>query len=105
MKRSTQVSLLVMTAVGIGGAAYALAATGSLPASRSQSAVASDATQNCRSTSNRSSGSGHGSSWFSRSGLVLELWSRGTSTSSSEFSGTARGGFGSIGHAFASLGG
>jgi hypothetical protein len=103
VKRSTQVSLVLMTAAGIGGAAYALQPQDRCRPS-APSAVASDTPQNCRSSSHGSSGSSGGSSWFFRSGSGSTS-SGTTSTSSSDSGSTTRGGFGSIGRAFASLGG
>jgi hypothetical protein len=102
MKRSTQVSLVLMTAAGIGGGAYALTPRDSCrqPA---PSAVASDTAQDCRSSRG---GSGHGSSghFFSGSGSSGSGASAATpSTSTSTSSG--RGGFGTIGRAFSAFGG
>jgi hypothetical protein len=99
MKRSTQVTLVLVAAVGIGGAAAAM-----MPdrcRTQPSSPVASDVQQDCRSRG--SSGSHGGSSYF---GSATGSSKSGTSTASASGSeGAARGGFGSIGHAFASLGG
>jgi hypothetical protein len=101
MKRSTQVSLVLLAAVGVGGAAVAM-----MPdrcRTQPPSAVAGDAPQECRATSHGSSGWHGGSSYFSSSSGDSKSGGSGSSSSGSE--GTARGGFGSTGHAFASLGG
>jgi len=91
MKRSTQVTLVLVAAAGIGGAAAAM-----MPdrcRTQPSNSVASDVQQDCRSRGSFF-GSGTGGS------------KSGTSTSPASGSeGAARGGFGSIGHAFASLGG
>jgi hypothetical protein len=99
MKRSTQVTLVIMAAAGIGGGAAAL-----MPdrcGTETPSAVAGDPRPDCRSTSHGSSGS-HGSSYYAW-GNGKSSSGTGSSTPASE--GAARGGFGSIGRAFASLGG
>jgi hypothetical protein len=100
MKRSTQVSLVLLAAVGVGGAAVAM-----MPdrcRTQPQGAVAADSTQECRSTSHGSSGS-HGSSNSSSGNGGSK--SGGPPSSGSGTEGAAHGGFGSTGHAFASLGG
>ena len=106
MKRSTQVSLVLMGAVGIGASAYALQSYNCpQPA---PGVTADSAAQGCRS----SSGGGSGSSrWhlfpeFGSSGSSVSSGSSATSTASpAASSSTSRGGFGSIGRAFASFGG
>ena len=99
MKRSTQVTLVLVAAAGIFGVAAAM-----MPdrcRTQPPSTAASDVQQDCRSRG--SSGSHGGSSYF---GSGAGNTKSGTSTSSTSGSeGAARGGFGSIGHAFASLGG
>jgi hypothetical protein len=100
MKRSTQVSLVLLAAVGVGGAAIAM-----MPdrcRTPPQGAVAADSTQECRSRGS-SGGHGGGSSNFSSGSGDSKAGSSGSSSSGSE--GAARGGFGSTGHASASLGG
>jgi len=98
MKRSTQVTLVLVAAAGIGGASAAMMSDRCR--TQPSSAVASDVQQDCRS---RGSSGSHGSSFF---GSGTGSSKSGTSTSSASGSeGAARGGFGSIGHAFASLGG
>jgi hypothetical protein len=95
MKRSTQVSLVLMGAVGVGGTAYALQSNNCKPPP--PSAVASDAPQNCRSSWHGSSYSGHsGWNFFSGSG---SSGSRATSVASSSSGSSGRGGFGATGHA------
>jgi hypothetical protein len=98
MKRSTQVTLVLVAAAGIGGAAAAM-----MPdrcRTQPSNSVASDVQQDCRS---RGSSGSHGGSFF---GSGTGGSKSGTSTSPASGSeGAARGGFGSIGHAFASLGG
>jgi hypothetical protein len=98
MKRSTQVTLVLVAAVGIGGAAAAM-----MPdrcRTQPSSAVASDVQQDCRS---RGSSGSHGGSFFASGTGGSKSGTSAASASGSE--GAARGGFGSIGHAFASLGG
>lgn len=99
MKRSSQVTLLIMAATGIGGIAAAM-----MPdqcRTETPSAVAGDPRQDCRSTSHGSS-SFHSSSYY---GWGNGKSSSGTGSSTPASESAARGGFGSIGHAFASLGG
>jgi hypothetical protein len=93
MKRSTQVSLVLMTAAGIGGAAYALTPRDSCRQS-APNAVAGNAPQDCRFSRGSSSGHGFFSSFGTGgSGTSAATPSGSTSTSS------GRGGFGAIGHA------
>jgi hypothetical protein len=97
MKRSTQVSLILMTAVGVGGVAYAVTPN-NVCRQPAPSAVASD-TQDCRTR-----GSGHSSSWHFYGGSGSSNSSTPTSSTTSTSTGVAeRGGFGSIGRVFASL--
>jgi hypothetical protein len=104
MKRSSQVSLVLVAAVGIGGTAAMTMPQDrcrAQPESAAASAVANDVQQDCRSRGSSGSHGGSSYSWWGTGGSK-------SSTSSSSASGseaTARGGFGSIGHAFASLGG
>ena len=98
MKRSTQVSLVLVAAAGIGGAAAAMMPDRCLTPLRALSPAMSSKTAVPAVHRVRMAalyfGSGTGSS------------KAGTSTASASGSeGAARGGFGSIGHAFASLGG
>jgi hypothetical protein len=98
MKRSTQVTLVLVAAAGIGGASAAM-----MPNRcriQPSSTVASDAQQDCRS---HGSSSSHGGSFFGSGTGGSKSGTSASSASGSE--GAARGGFGSIGHAFASLGG
>lgn len=99
MKRSTQVSLVLMTAVGVGGIAYALTPDSCRPPP--PSATANDAPKDCRT----SRGSSGGHSFYSGSGSSSSNSSAPSSSSPSTSTGSSRGGFGSIGHAFASFGG
>jgi hypothetical protein len=97
MKRSTQVSLVLMTAAGVGGAAYALTPSNSCrqPA---PSAVTNDTAQDCRSS--RSGSGGHGSYFSFYSGSSGSRTSTSTtSIATSSTSTSSRGGFGGIGHA------
>ena len=90
MKRSTQVSLVLMTVTGIGAGAYALAQDNGCRQT-DPNAVRRDPPPDCRSHGGHgSSGGGHG--LFSSSSS-----SSGTPTAST--SSTSHGGFGSIGHA------
>jgi len=110
MKRSTQVSLVLMTAAGIGGGAYALSpdscrqpppsAVASAP-QRPPSALASDPQPSCRSHGSSS----HGSSWHFYSGSGSSSSSTSSPSTTSTSTATSRGGFGSIGRAFASFSG
>jgi hypothetical protein len=84
MKRSTQVSLALMTVAGIGAAAYALGGD----CRNSGPVVPGEASQGCRS----SHGGGHGSYFFGSH-------SSESSGTSSAASGTSRGGFGGTGQA------
>lgn len=98
MKRSTQVTLALMGAVGIGGMAYAFSPScPQPPPQQPQNGVA--ANQSCRS-----SYSGGHSGWH-----FYSPSSGGTTTTtiSAPSGGTAtasRGGFGALGRAFASIG-
>jgi hypothetical protein len=84
MKRSSQVSLVLMTVTGIGAGAYALAPNGGCRQSEPK-AVPSDASQGCQS----SHGSGHGFHAFSSGS--------GSSGATPAADTTSRGGFGGIG--------
>jgi len=95
MKRSTQVSLVLMGAVGVGGTAYALQSNSCKPPP--PSAVVSDAPQNCRSSWHSSSYSGR-SGWHFFSGSGSSGSGSAGTASSSPGSGS-RGGFGATGHA------
>jgi hypothetical protein len=87
MKRSTQVSLVLMGVVGIGAGAYALAPGG---CRQSESTAApGDAPRDCRS-SHSGGGGGHG--FYSTSSA-----SSGSSGTSSAADATSRGGFGGTG--------
>jgi hypothetical protein len=107
MKRSTQVSLVVMTAAGIGAGAYALTpndncrqSTASTTARESEGPV--QPAPDCRSS--RGGSADHGSSsLFSAGSGPSGSGSAGATTSAAP--SASRGGFGSIGHALASLGG
>jgi hypothetical protein len=91
MKRSTKVTLALMGAVGIGGVAYAMS-----PGCKQPPPDAAAADRACRS----SSGSHTGWHFFSTSGGSATT----TAPASAPSSATARGGFGAIGRAFASIG-
>jgi hypothetical protein len=125
MKRSTQVSLVVMAAAGIGAGAYALtpndncrrspsSATArepqdAVPTARGpQDAVAGASARDCRSSRGGSAGHGTSSFFFSGSGYGNYGSPGATSTIANGTSATtsaSRGGFGSIGQALASFGG
>jgi len=93
MKRSTQVSLVLMGAVGVGGAAYAL---GDNCRQSQPGTVAGNQQQpTCRSSGGHGLGFGRGASFFSGSGSSGSS-AAGASPASSVGSG-GRGGFGSIG--------
>lgn len=100
MKRSTQVTLALMTAAGVGGVAYALTPSNSCR-QVAPTAVATDPQPDCRARSNGSGSSSHFFSGNSASGTSTTS----TSTSSTTSTSSSRGGFGSIGRAFASFGG
>jgi hypothetical protein len=87
MKRSTQVSLVLMTVAGIGAGAYALAQNGGCR--QSGPGAPGEAPQGCQSSHGGGHSSGHGF-YFSGSG--------GSGTSSAA-DATSRGGFGGTGHA------
>src|SRR5450755_4767673 len=98
MKRSAQVSLVLMTAAGVGGAAYLLTPSDSCRQT-APNAVANDPQRNCSSRSSSGSSSHfYGGSGSSGSGTSTSTSPAAASTSSS------RGGFGSIGSAFSSGG-
>jgi len=112
MKRSTQVSLVLMTAAGIGAGAYALTPNDNCRqlapgrnAGDPKDAVSPVSAPDCRPS--RGGSSGHGSSFFS-SGSG-NSGSSGATTSAANGTSTAmsvsRRGFGSIGHALASFAG
>jgi hypothetical protein len=86
MKRSTQVSLVLMTVVGIGAGAYALAPNGDCR--QSGPGAPGDAPQGCRSSHGGGS-SGHG--------FYAGSSSSGNSGTSSAADATSRGGFGGTG--------
>lgn len=89
MKRSTQVSLVLMGVVGIGAGAYALAPGG---CRQSESTAApGDAPRDCRSSHG---GGGHGFYSTSSAGS-------GSSGTSSAADATSRGGFGGTGRGMA----
>lgn len=95
MKRSTQVTLVLMGAIGIGGTAYALSSScPQLPPG------ADPAQQTCRS--------GHGGHWFhsGSSGATYFGSTGGTPATGSSAPAvtTSRGGFGGSGRAVASAG-
>ena len=93
MKRSTQVSLVLMGAVGVGGAAYAL---GDYCRQLRENTVASGQLEpTCRSSGWHGSSVGHGANFFSGFGSSGSN-AAGGSSSASVASGS-RGGFGSIG--------
>jgi hypothetical protein len=95
MKRSTQVSLVLMGAVGVGGIAYALSPGCPRP---DQGAVAPD--QSCSSP--RGGGyHGFGSHYGFFSGSSANA-STAPASSASPAGATSRGGFGGIGRAFGS---
>jgi hypothetical protein len=97
MKRSTQVSLVLMGAVGVGGTAYAVQSSSCKPPP--PSAVASDAPQNCRSSWHGSSYSGR-SGWYFFSGSGSRSSGSGSASTASSSPGSgSRGGFGATGHA------
>ncbi len=111
MKRSTQVSLVLMTAAGIGAGAYALAPNDScrqpLPSTTARDPQGADplaSAPDCRSSrggsSGRSSFFSSGSNSSGSSGATASA-ANGPSASTS----ASRGGFGSIGHALASFAG
>jgi hypothetical protein len=124
MKRSTQVSLVVMTATGIGAGAYALAPNDNCrqsplsttahdprdatTAGQPQGAMLPASAPDCRSP--RGGSAGHGSSsFFSSSSWSGGPVSSGATTSAANGTSAAtsvsRGGFGSIGHALGSFAG
>jgi hypothetical protein len=134
MKRSTQVSLVVMTAAGIGAGAYALtpndncrrspsSATarepqdvptarepqGTMPTAREpQGAMPTASARDCRSS--RGGSAGHGSSsFFSYGSGYSSYGSPGATTMvanrTSAATSASRGGFGSIGQGLASFAG
>ncbi len=105
MKRSTNVVLTVMAAAGIGGTAYALQPRDSCRPPP-PGTISNDIPQDCRSSSHSSSGSGHSSSWhFFGSGSGPSNSASPGTTLVSTSGATQHGGFGSIGHAFASFSG
>lgn len=115
MKRSAQVGLVLMSAVGVGGSAYSMM-PGRDCAPSSDSALhaptAPGQSQNCapRGSSNSGSSShGGGSHWFYGGSSSSSSSSSGSAmaATSSPVSGgsTTHGGFGAIGRAFASFGG
>lgn len=98
VKRSGHVALLLMGAVAVGGTAYAL-----IPRERCEQPADATAqtSDNCRSRSSGSSGSGRWSSshWgFTDSGSDSGRSSSSGSGSESSASHVSRGGFGSFGH-------
>jgi len=112
MKRSTQVSLVLMTAAGIGAGAYALTPNGSCrqpPPSTNpgnpQGPAPPASAPDCRSSHGGSSGGGSSfsSSGSRGSGSPGATTSAGSATP--ESASASRGGFGSIGHALASFAG
>ena len=116
MKQSAQIGLVLMSALGVGGAAYLMMPGRDCTPANDPNALHAPATpgenQACapRGSSGSSSG-GHGGSggshWFYGGSSSSGSSSTATSVSSSSSSGgtATRGGFGSIGHGFASLGG
>jgi hypothetical protein len=90
MKRSGQVTLVLLTVAGLGAGAYALAPDS---ACRDPNAVRRDPPPDCRSSHGGSSGGGHGSSFFSSGSGNSGASSTANTTS------TSRGGFGAIGRA------
>jgi hypothetical protein len=115
MKRSTQVSLVVMTAAGIGAGAYALApndncrqSTASTTAREREGPVQPASAPDCRSSHGGSAGhdsslffyAGSGSSGSGSAGATTPAANRTPAATS-----PSRGGFGSIGHALASFAG
>jgi hypothetical protein len=119
MKQSAQIGLVLMSALGVGGAAYLMMPGRDCTPATDPNALHAPATpgenQACAprgsSGSSGTSSGGHGGSggshWFYGGSSSSGSSSTATSvSSSSSSSGTAsRGGFGSIGHAFASFGG
>ena len=99
VKRSNHVTLVLMTAAGIGGVAYALTPSDSCR-QVAPSAVTNDAQQNCRSSSH-----GGSSSHFYSSNSGTGSSGTSTATSSATSSSSSRGVFGSTGQSFASFGG
>jgi len=106
MKRSSQVSLVLMAAAGIGAAAYALTPGDNCrppPPNIDPRATPQVAPQNCRSS--RSGWSGRSSFFSSNSGSSSSGSSGGSTVGANgtPASSASRGGFGSIGRAFASF--
>jgi hypothetical protein len=87
MKRSTQVSLVLMTVAGIGAGAYAMGGD----CRPSEPGAPGDAPQGCRSSHGGGHSSGHGFYFFGSSGL-------GSSETSPAAGTTSRGGFGGTGY-------
>jgi hypothetical protein len=105
MKRSTQVSLVLMGALGVGGVAFALGGNcqppqaSANPGNVQQAMQQPTAQSTCRSSGgSHASGYGRGFSLFSSSGAS------GPSPSPAGLS-VNRGGFGAIGRALSSIGG
>jgi hypothetical protein len=105
MKRSSQIALLLMGTVGVGGGAYALMPSENC--SPNQPGVAQPGGQpnaNCNRSWRSSGGYGYGSSSSSSSSRYLSSQphfsgsgtSSGGSSTTSPASGVARGGFGSF---------
>jgi len=114
MKRSAQVSLVLMAAAGIGAAAYAMTSNdncrqpppNTVPRETQPNAALRMAPQDCRSS--RGGPSGRGSSFFSSSSGSSGSGTsaaNATPASTSASTSTGRGGFGAIGRAFASFSG
>ncbi|HSV25365.1 MAG TPA: hypothetical protein VLJ17_20355 [Xanthobacteraceae bacterium] len=113
MKRSNQVSLVLMAAAGIGAAAYAWGpndncrqpAANTVPNDPQQGAARQVSAQDCRSS--RSGSSGRSYSFFSSNSGSTGPDSAGAThlASNASSASVSRGGFGSIGRALASFSG